>query len=116
MCTEDDGVPGDAAEALRRIGTSLDYLNGPTGVAVLGAAGQGDVLAALAQVTAKLAAARAAALSRFDAGRGHDADGDGSSASWLAATNRGTRKAAAPDVRRVRHVHTDPPTPEALAP
>jgi hypothetical protein len=115
MCTNGDGVPGGVAEALRNISTALDHLNGPAGVAVLEAAGQGDVLAALAQVTAKLAAARAAALSRFDAGRGHDADGYGSSASWLAARNRVTRKAAAADVRRMRQLRRHPRIAEALA-
>jgi Domain of unknown function (DUF222) len=115
MCTHGDGMPGDAAEALRNISTALDHLNGPAGVAVLEAARQGDVLAALAQVTAKLTAARAAALSRFDAGRGHDADGYGSSASWLAARNRVTRKAAAADVRRMRQLRRHPHIAQALA-
>jgi hypothetical protein len=115
MCTNGDGVPGDVAEALRSISTTLDYLNGPAGVAVVEAAGQGDVLAALARVTAQLAAARATALSRFDAGRGHDADGYGSSASWLAATNRVTRKAAAADVRRMRQLRRHPRIAQALA-
>jgi hypothetical protein len=115
MCTQGDGVPGDIAEALRNISAALDHLNGPAGVAVLEAAGQGDVLAALAQVSAKLAAARAAALSRFDAGRGHDADGYGSSVSWLAATNRVTRKAAAADVRRMRQLRRHPSIAQALA-
>jgi hypothetical protein len=115
MCTNGDGMPGDVAEALRNISTALDHLNGPAGVAVLEAAGQGDVLAALAQVTAKIAAARATALSRFDAGRGHDADGYGSSASWLAARNRVTRKAAAADVRRMRQLRRHPRIAQALA-
>ncbi len=115
MCTNGDGVAGGVAEALRNISTALDHLNGPAGVAALEAAGQGDVLAALAQVTAKLTAARAAALSRFDAGRGHDADGYGSSASWLAATNRVTRKAAAADVRRMHQLRWHPRIAQALA-
>jgi hypothetical protein len=108
-------VPSDVAEALRNIGTALDYLNGPAGVAALAAAGQGDVLTALALVTAKLAAARAAALSRFDAGRGHDAGGYGSSVSWLTARNRVTRKAAAADVRQMRQLRRHPRIAQALA-
>jgi Domain of unknown function (DUF222) len=115
MCTGGDGVPGDVAEALRNISTALDHLNGPAGVAAIEAAGQGDALAALARVAAKLAAARATALSRFDAARGHDADGYGSSVSWLAARNRVTRKAAAADVRRMRQLRRHPLIAQALA-
>ena len=66
------------------------------------------MLEALGRVSAKLAAARAQLLSRFDATRGHDADGYGSSAAWLAARDRITRKAAGAEVRRMRQFRTHP--------
>src|SRR5260370_24352354 len=87
------GCRGDVPEALRMLDAALDYLNGPlTGDLPAGA--HGEALAALGRVSGKLAAARAQVLSRFDATRGHDADGYGSSRSLLAAHTRGPHKAA----------------------
>jgi hypothetical protein len=42
MCTGGNGMPGSVAEALGLIGAGLDYLNGPAGEAVDGAAVGGD--------------------------------------------------------------------------
>ena len=74
MCTDGavgGGLPGgealSVAAALRVMDAALDYLNGP-GVREIEAAGLGGVLEALAGLGGKLAAARAAALARFDAG------------------------------------------------
>src|SRR5258708_34720747 len=111
MCREDgrpgrDGASDDgeplraAAEALRMLNAALDFLNGdflagPGGAGLdsagLDACDLGCVLESLGRLSAKFAAARAAILARFDAARGHDADGYGSSAAWLAAKGRTTR-------------------------
>ena len=114
MCTRGDGVPGDVAEALRALESALDFINGPlTGDLPAGASG--EALAALGRVGGKLAAARARVLSRFDATRGHDRDGYGSSASWMAAMNRVTRKSARADVRQMRVLGRHPVIAEALS-
>jgi hypothetical protein len=122
MCT--DGTDGEAAllagetlsvaAALRVIDAALDYLNGP-GVRDIEAAGLGDVLESLGGLSAKFAAARAVILARFDAARGHDADGYGSSAAWLAAKGRTTRKAANAEVRRMRQFRAHPVVAAAVA-
>ncbi len=104
------GRAGGAADA----GRGLDYLNGPL-AGDLPAGAHGEALAALGRVSAKLAAARAQLLSRFDATRGHDADGYGSPAAWLAAMNRVTRKAANADVRQMRQMRRHPVIAQALA-
>src|ERR1700737_4336762 len=99
-------VPGSIAEALRMTGAGLDYLNSPAGAEVPAVA-CGEVLTALGEVTAKLAAARALFLARFDAA--HDADGYGSSAAWLAAMAKMSRRDAKATVRQMRtlsgHAH-----------
>jgi hypothetical protein len=119
MCTLGDQVhgdqmPGGVMEALRILDAALDYINDPL-TGELPASVHGEALAALGRVNAKLAAARAGLLSRFDATRGHDADGYGSSAAWLAAMNRVTRKAANADVRRMRQLRRHPVIADALA-
>ena len=73
------------------------------------------MLESLGTLSAKLAAARAAALSRFDATRGHNSDGYGSSAAWLAAKGRVTRKAASAEVRRMRQFRAHPVIAAAVA-
>jgi len=114
MCTEGDQKPGGVTEALHMLDSALDYLNGPL-TAELPAGAHGEALAALGRVSAKLAAARAQLLSRFDATRGHDADGYGSSAAWLAAMTGVTRKAANADVRRMRQLRRHPAIAQAQA-
>ena len=106
MCTADPvhpagdasgaGAPGDAASsddalggsagqgflspsrALALAGAALDYLNSAA-VADLDGAACGETLIALGEIQAKLTAAHAAFLRRFDAADAHDADGYGSS-------------------------------------
>jgi Domain of unknown function (DUF222) len=118
------GRPGTASEALAMMGAALDFLNGEflngpagTGLDSAGVAGAdlGGVLASLGMLSGRLAAARAAVLSRFDAARGHDADGYGSSASWLAAKGRTTRQAAGAEVRRMRQFRVHPVIAAAVA-
>jgi len=103
VCTRGEALPGDAAEALRMLDAALDYLNGPLS-GELPAGAHGEALLTLGQVSAKLAAARARVLSRFDASRGYGADGYGSSRSWLAARAGVTQKAAGAEVRRMRQM------------
>ncbi|MCW2933807.1 MAG: endonuclease [Actinomycetia bacterium] len=103
---------------------ALDYLNrdflagpGGTGLDSAGLAGAdlGGVLESLGVLSAKFAAARSAILARFDAARGHDADGYGSSAAWLAAKGRTTRRAANAEVRRMRQFRAHPVIAAAVA-
>jgi hypothetical protein len=112
VCTDADEL--SVAAALRVMDAALDFLNGP-GVRDIEAAGLGEVLAALAGLSGKFAAARAAVLARFDAARGHSADGYGSSAAWLAARGRTTRRAAGAEVRRMRQLAAHPVVAAAVA-
>ncbi|HTU74286.1 MAG TPA: DUF222 domain-containing protein [Trebonia sp.] len=93
---------------------AMDYLNDP-GAASLDSAELGGVLQSLGGISGKFVAARSAILARFDAERGHDADGYGSSASWLAAKNKTTRKAASAEVRRMRQFRAHPGLADAVA-
>jgi len=106
--------PASVADALAMAEAAVDYLNDP-GAASLTAAALGDALQAMSGISGKFAAARAAVLARFDAERGHDADGYGSSASWLAAKNKTTRKAANAEVRRMRQFAEHPEIASAVA-
>jgi hypothetical protein len=114
MCTTDGSVLNSVAEALRLAGASMDYLNSPA-AADLPAAACGPVLAALGEIHAKHAAAYATFLRRFDALDGHDADGYGTSAAWLAAMAKMTKKDAKAAVRRMRQLNRRPHLHGALA-
>ena len=113
MCTSDQ-VPGSIAEALRMAGAGLDYLNGPARDEA-GAAAAGEVLVTLGEISAKLTAAQAAFLARFDAAGAHDSDGYGSSAAWLAARTRMTSRDARAAVRQMRQLGDHQPIADALA-
>src|SRR5215469_16194711 len=102
MCT-DDSMPGSVAEALRVVGAGLDYLNSPA-AADLPAAACGEALITLGALRAKLTAAHAAFLRRFDALDGHDADGYGTSAAWLAAMAKMAKKDAKAAVGQMRQL------------
>src|SRR6201996_1565399 len=119
MCTADavqgsgdtfDGAP----EALRVAGAALDYLNAAAVVDLDGAA-CGELLIGLGEVQAKLTAAYAGFLRRFDAAGAHNADGYGSSSAWLAARAQLTRKDARSAVRRMRQLGDRKHLAEALA-
>ena len=88
-------------QALRAAEYAIDYLNAPAAADLSGAA-CGEALLALGRVQAKLAAARADLLRRFDAAGAHDADGYGSSSAWLAANGGLTKKDARAAVREMR--------------
>src|SRR5215472_15478221 len=103
MCTDGDRSPGSIAEALRMTGAGLDYLNSPV-AAELHAAATGEVLAALGVISAKVTAAHAGFLRRFDAADAHDADGYGTSSAWLAAKTQLSAKDAKAAVRRMRQL------------
>ena len=107
MCTDGEQAYGSAprsvAAALQMMAAGLDYLNSPAG-AELETAAIGDVLISLGELRAKFTAAHAAFLRRFDAADGHDADGHGTSASWLVARTQMRWKDAKADVRRMRRL------------
>jgi len=103
-----------AADALRIVGAALDYVSS-TGGADPGGAADGDLLIAMGKVQAKLTAAHAAALRRFDGADAHDADGYGSSSAWLAAKGGMSKKAARASVRRMRQLTERPLLDAALA-
>ena len=83
-------------------GAAMDYLN--AAVAGLDGPACGDLLIALGEVQAKVTAAHAGLLHRFDAADAYDADGYGSSSSWLAAKAGMPKKAARAAVRQMRQV------------
>src|SRR5579863_7915500 len=125
MCTDDVYASGDAfdptanrgfgsaSQAVATLGAALDYLN--SAVAELDGPACGELLIALGEVQAKLTAAHAAVLRRFDAADAHDADGYGSSSSWLAAKAGMPRKAARAAVRQMRQLGDRPQLGAALA-
>jgi hypothetical protein len=114
MCTAGGRMFGSAAEALRMANATMDYLNGPDG-AGLDAAACGSVLRSLGEIEAKFTAAHALVLARFDAADAHDADGYGTSASWLDAMADMTRPDAKVKVRRMRLLRDHPALADALA-
>ena len=119
MCTADAvRVSGDAfdgaADALRMARAALDYLNSPAGADLDGNA-CGELLIGLGEVQAKLTAAHAAFLRRFDAVGAHDTDGYGSSSAWLSAKGGMTKGAARASVRRMRQLGERPLLGTALA-
>src|SRR5579863_6980484 len=125
MCTDDVYASGDAfdptanrgfgsaSQAVATLGAALDYLN--SAVAELDGPACGELLIALGEVQAKLTAAHAAVLRRFDAADAHDGDGYGSSSAWLAAKAQLTRKDARAAVREMRRLGERPRLDAALA-
>src|SRR5215468_55328 len=113
MCTDGGQRPGTVAQALRMADAGLDYLNSPA--ADLPAAAAGPVLTALSELQAKVTAAHAAVLRRFDAADAHDADGYGTSAAWLAAMTKLAPKDARAAVWRMRRLTERPRLQDALA-
>ena len=105
---------GSAPEALRVVGAALDYLNSTAAVGLDGAA-CGELLIGLGEIQAKLTAAHAGVLRRFDAGGAHDADGYGSSSAWLAARAGMSKKGAKAAVRQMRQLGERPLLGTALA-
>ncbi len=95
-----------APEALAAASAALDYLN--AAVAGLDGGACGDLLIALGEVQAKAVAAHAGLLRRFDAADAHDADGYGSSSSWLAAKAGMSKKGARAAVRQMRQLGARP--------
>jgi uncharacterized protein DUF222 len=119
VCGEDgqacaSDILGSVAEALRLGDMFADYLNSPA-VAELDGAACGEVLIVLGEIQAKLAAAHAGFLRRFDAANAHDADGYGSSSAWLAAKGRMTRRDARAAVREMRQFSARPGLHDAVA-
>ena len=69
----------------------------------------------MASIQAKLAAAYAGFLRRFDAADAHNADGYGSSSAWLAAKAQLTKRDARAAVRQMRQFGQRKHLAEALA-
>jgi hypothetical protein len=118
MCTAEapraSGISfAGASEALRMASSALDYLNSAD--ARLGGSFCGELLVGLGEVQAKLTAAHASVLRRFDAADAHDADGFGSSSAWLAAKAGMSKKAARAAVRQMRQLGERPLLDTALA-
>src|SRR5215831_17749174 len=107
MHPADSSMPGSVAEALRVVGAGLDYLNSPA-AADLPASACGEALITLGVLRAKFTAAHAAFLRRFDALDGHDADGYGTPAAWLAAMSKMARKDAKAAVGQMRQLNRHP--------
>jgi len=105
--------PRSAADAVAVASAAMDYVNSAVGD--LDGAACGELLVALGEVQAKLTAAHAGLLRRFDAADAHDADGYGSSSSWLAAKAGLPRKAARAMVRQMRLLGDRPLLGTALA-
>src|SRR5690348_8258342 len=103
-----------ASDALRMTGAAMDYLNSLAAADLHGTA-CGELLIGLGEIQAKLAAAYAEILRRFDAAGAHDADGYGSSSAWLAAKGGMPRGAARALVRRMRQLGSRPLLGSALA-
>jgi uncharacterized protein DUF222/HNH endonuclease len=112
VCGSD--VPGSVADALRVGDAFARYLNSPDAAGLDGAA-CGEVLIALGGIQAKLAAAYAEFLRRFDAADAHNADGYGSSSAWLAAKAQLTKRDARAAVRQMRQFGERKHLAEALA-
>ncbi len=132
-----------ASDALRMAGAALDYLNSAAiglntaglntaglntaglntvglntagfSTASLNATAYGELLIGLGELHAKLTAAHARLLRRFDAADGHDADGCGSSSAWLAAKGGMSKQAARAAVRQMRQLAERPRLDAALA-
>ena len=95
-------------------GASLDLLNSPA-ADDLQIAAVGEVLTSLAALRARLTAAHAVLLRRFDAADGHDADGYATSSAWLAAKAQMTPGAAKAAVAQTRQLTARQQLHEALA-
>src|ERR1700760_3751272 len=91
QCPAEESFGGPVG-ALKTAGAALDYLN--AAVAERDGLACGELLVAVGEVQAKLAAAHAGLLRRFDAADAHDADGYRSSSAWLDAHGGGGNKGA----------------------
>src|SRR5215470_4576395 len=107
-------APTSVADALAMARAAAGYLTTP-GAALLDGIACGEVLVALGEIQGRLAAAHAEFLRRFDAANGHDADGYGTSAAWLAAKTRIARKDARAAVRDMRRLSRRPLLRDAVA-
>ncbi|HEX3958958.1 MAG TPA: DUF222 domain-containing protein, partial [Trebonia sp.] len=118
MCTANvqaGGLAFDSPDAaLRTASAAFDFLNVACAADLDGRA-CGDLLIALGEVQAKLTAAHAGLLRRFDAADAHDADGYGSSSAWLAAKAGMSKQAAKASVRQMRQLGDRPLLHAALS-
>jgi hypothetical protein len=108
MCADGDGVPGGYAGALVMLAASLDCLNAALAAGEVPEPALGEVLLQLESAGARHAAARAAALSQFDASDAHDADGYQNSSSWLRDKAGMTHRAAKGHMKEMRGLRDRP--------
>ena len=107
--TADRGyAPRNVPEALQLADACLGFLNSAAS-ADLDGGECGEVLMALGVIQAKLTAAHASFLRRFDAADAHDADGYGCSSAWLAAKGKMSKRDARSAVRRMRQLRGNAP-------
>jgi hypothetical protein len=99
---------------LRLADASVGYLNS-SAAGVADGAGCGEVLVALTDLQAKLTAARAGFLRRFDAADTHDDDGYGASSAWQMARAKLARKDARAAVAQMRLLGARPQLYAGLA-
>lgn len=107
-------TPASVADALRMAGAAVEYLNSPA-ADELETAALGEVLTALDDLQARLAAVQVTLLRRFDAADAHDVDGYGSSSAWLAAKGQMTKRDALAAVRQMRQYSQRPGLHDAVA-
>ena len=108
------GQISSAADALSAVSAGLAWL-GDADVTQLTGDEQAGCLHALGRAESQALAARSRALAAFDSSRGFEADGAGSSRSWLRARTRVTGQAAAASVAWMRRLAAHPETAAALA-
>ena len=108
------GQISSAADALSAVSAGLAWL-GDADLTQLTGDEQAGCLHALGRAESQALAARSRVLAVFDAVRGFEADGAGSSRSWLRARTRVTGEAAAASVAWMRRLAAHPETAAALA-
>jgi uncharacterized protein DUF222/HNH endonuclease len=106
--------PATVAAALTMLEHAFDFFNA-TDVAALPTAAQGETLRALERAESRQTAIRARVLSAFGAGGGPEADGQGSTRTWLRWQTRVTTGAAAAAVGWMRRLAAHPVVERALA-
>jgi hypothetical protein len=108
-------MPGNYAEALAMLASSLDYLGAAAAGGQIPEPVLGEVLLGLEAAGARHAAARSAVLSRFDAAGWHDSDGYQNSSSWLRDKAGMTGPTARRRVRQMRTLRSRPRLAAAMA-
>jgi hypothetical protein len=107
-------APRSVADALAMTDACLGYLRDP-GAASLLPSELGAALETLSVLSAKLIAAKAAIMNRFDAERAYIDDGYGSTSAWLTGKARKSARAAGAETRQMRQFRDHPMIEAAVA-